>query len=377
MTSPPETQPAEAAVAASATATATATAGPAGTATTGTAPPSAAAASAAAASAAAVSSERPRGFFEWLWRGKSLRVARAYRKQLPLVERTRLRHALVALELADRSYDPVDPLRAGSSLPLAISLYREAAYFALLAQSESFNGHNLAAVFATLPQELLEFAAGGVEELRAVKLALVERSFVETAELPEESLPIDAKAARDFTHALIRRKLLPEARVGSLLLQRGVRSIGMALLLVAVSVAAVTTAHRLLLKPDLAAGKPWRASSSADTCRPQEHYCASAHTDIFFHTTEERDPWVEIDLGKPTTFSRLEVTNRSDCCPDRAAPLAAEVSSDQKTWREVARRRETFSVWSASFAPQTARYVRLRALRRTILHLEKVAVRAG
>ena len=36
--------------------------------------------------------------------------------------------------------------------------------------------------------------------------------------------------------------------------------------------------QRLTLKPDLAAGKPWRASSSLDTCRPQEHYCASART---------------------------------------------------------------------------------------------------
>jgi len=353
MTSPPETQAAEAA----ASTTATATAG--------------------AASTAAAGSERPRGFFEWFWRGKSLRVARAYRKQLPLLEQTRLRHALVALELADRSYDPVDALRAGSSLHLAISLYREAAYFALLAQSETFTGHNLAAVFATLPQDLLEFAAGGTEELRAVKLALVERSFVETAELPAERRAVDAKAAHDFSHALVRRKLLPEARVGSLLLQRGVRSIGLALLLVAVSVASVTTVHRLLLKPDLATGKPWRASSSLDTCRPQEHYCAAAHSDIFFHTLEEKDPWVEIDLGKPTTFSLLEVTNRSDCCPDRAVPLAAEVSNDQKTWREVARRRDTFSVWSARFAPQNARYVRLRALRRTLLHLEKVTVRAG
>lgn len=322
-------------------------------------------------------SPAPRGFFEWFWRGKSLRLARAFRQQLPLVEQTRLKHALRALELADRAYDPVDPLRAGSSLALSVSLYREAAYYALLAQSESFAGHDLAAVFASVPQDLLEFAAGGPQELRAVKLALVERSFVETAELPQEVLPGDAAVARDFVHALVRRKLLPEARVGSLLLQRGVRSFGLAVLVVGCAVGGVLAFQRLTLKPDLAAGKPWRASSSLDTCRPQEHYCASARSDIFFCTIEESNPWVEIDLGKPTAFSHLEVTNRSDCCPDRAAPLAVEVSLDQTNWHEVVRRQDTFSVWSPTFKQQTARYVRLRALRRTILHLEKVAVRAG
>jgi hypothetical protein len=320
---------------------------------------------------------QPRGFFEWFWRGKSLRLARAFRKQLPYVEQTRLKHALSALELADRAFDPVEPLRTGSSLPLAISLYREAAYFALGAQSETFDGSDLAAMFASVPQDLLEFAAGGAEDLRAVKTALVERTFVQTAELPLETLPRDAKLARDFVHALVRMKLLPEARVGTLLLQRGVRSVGLLAVTLGIVLGGIVLFQRLTLKPDVAAGKPWRASSSLDTCKPAEHYCASAHTDIFFCTVEEANPWVEIDLGKPTMFSRLEITNRSDCCADRAAPLAAEVSLDQKTWREVARRKDTFSVWSPQFAQQNARYVRIRALRRTILHLEKVAVRAG
>ena len=325
----------------------------------------------------AATSPAPRGFFEWFWRGKSLRIARAHRTQLPFVEQTRLKHALAALEMADRAYDPVDPLRAGSSLGLSISLYREAVYFALLAQSEDFNGHDLAAVFASVPAELLEFAAGGHEELRAVKLALAERNFVDTAALPMETLPHDAKISREFAHALVRKKLLPEARVGSLLLQRAARTFGLTLLIVALVVAAVAEYQRLTLKPDLAAGKPWRASSSLDTCKPQEHYCASAHTDIFFCTTDEQNPWVEIDLGKPTAFSSLEITNRSDCCGERATPLAAEVSLDQKKWHEVARRHDSFSTWSPKFKQQNARYVRLRALRRTILHLEKVAVRAG
>jgi hypothetical protein len=318
----------------------------------------------------------PRGLVEWFWRGKSLRQVREYYKTLPTIEQSRLAHAQTALELADRARDPIDPLRSGSSLALSISLYREAAYWALLCQDARFSGHTLGELFETLPQDLLQ-AAIGPDLLPDVKLALVGRTFVETADLAAEQLPIDARLAHDFVHHLLARKLQPATRVGRLLLQRAVRAFGLLALLLAVVGGAVTGIQRAMMKPDLAAGKPWRASSSLDTCKPLEHSCTSTRTDIFFHTVEEAEPWLEIDLGRPTGFSVVEVTNRSDCCPDRAVPLAIEVSNDRTTWREVARRKETFSEWRAKFKSQQARYVRLRALRRTLLHLEKVAVRAG
>jgi len=125
------------------------------------------------------------------------------------------------------------------------------------------------------------------------------------------------------------------------------------------------------LKPSLTEGRPWRASSTLDVCKPQEHWCADAVTDIFFCTTDENDPWVEFDLGDRKTFSRLVVKNRSDCCPDRAVPLALEVSDDRTSWREVARRNDTFSTWRAEFPATRARYARLRVLRRSILHLDR------
>jgi F5/8 type C domain len=319
----------------------------------------------------------PRGLLEWFWRGKAVRQVRAFRKTLPTVEQTRLGHAQRALELADRAFDPVDPLRSGSSLALSISLYREAAYWALAAQDAAVSGTTLAAVLAELPTELLETSAGGPEKLTDLKLALVGRSFVETADLAAELLPRDATLARDFVHALIARKVEPETRVGRLLLQRTVRTFGALAMLSALVISLVLGIQRSRLQPDLATGKPWRASSTYETCKPLEHSCGSARTDIFFHTVDEQEPWVEIDLGAPTSFAVVDVTNRSDCCPDRAVPLVIEVSNDQQKWREVARRTDTFAEWRAKFKPQKARYVRLRSLRRTLLHLEKVAVRAG
>jgi len=125
---------------------------------------------------------------------------------------------------------------------------------------------------------------------------------------------------------------------------------------------------------DLAKDKPWRISSRLADCEPAKKSCASAVTAILFHTTEEDEPWFEIDLLRSTRFSSLSIANRTDCCPERAHPLIVEVSDDQKTWREVARSAAVFTVWNPSFAPQEARYVRLRVANRSQLHLERVEV---
>ncbi len=125
---------------------------------------------------------------------------------------------------------------------------------------------------------------------------------------------------------------------------------------------------------DLAEGKRWRASSKLLNCNPSRMECEGTHTAIFFHTHEEAQPWVEFDLGQPSTFRSATVINRGDCCQDRALPLVLEASDDQRSWRELARRDESFNVWTPRFDATTARYVRLRATRTTILHLTSVKI---
>jgi hypothetical protein len=127
--------------------------------------------------------------------------------------------------------------------------------------------------------------------------------------------------------------------------------------------------------PDLAKGRPWRASSEFAACDPVHASCANAVTVIFFHTNEEESPWVEYDLGEPETIHQVEVQNRLDCCQDRAVPLVVEVGDDAKSWTQVARREEPFGRWIPTFPPRRARYVRLRVARRSMLHLELVAIR--
>lgn len=149
-------------------------------------------------------------------------------------------------------------------------------------------------------------------------------------------------------------------------------------LLVAIATAVVLVAWvPRFLAPDLARGKPWRASSKLVDCDPEKLMCGGRRTAIFFHTLEENQPWVEIDLGAPTRFTKVKVHNQRDgeqFVLDRAVPLVLEVGDDQRTWRVLAQQNEPFSVWTANLEPTTARYVRLRSPRLTYLHLEAVQV---
>ena len=122
--------------------------------------------------------------------------------------------------------------------------------------------------------------------------------------------------------------------------------------------------------PNLAAKAPYRLSSSEHPCK-ELYSCGNA----FFHTTEEDSPWIEYDLGAPTVLHRITILNRSDCCQDRALPLVIELSSDQNQWDEVDRAVSPFATYRASLEGNTARYVRLRVARRSVLHLEKVVIR--
>ena len=151
---------------------------------------------------------------------------------------------------------------------------------------------------------------------------------------------------------------------------------GPAYLLGSLSLGVVIVALSLTLSRthDLAKGKRWQASSSWNACEPDRHRCGGARTDIFFHTLAEPSPWVEIDLGAPVQVSSIEVSNRKDCCAERAIPLFLLTSLDGKHWREVAHRSEVFLRWRVTMTRDPIRYLRLEARRHTTLHLERVEV---
>jgi hypothetical protein len=158
------------------------------------------------------------------------------------------------------------------------------------------------------------------------------------------------------------------------------RWLGRATLALVAVVLGVTAALPLLprgLSRDLAQGRPWRASSALAICHPEQLTCGNGRTSIFFHTRDEPEPWVELDLGPAARFSEVVVHNRRDgdrFVLDRAVPLILEVGDDQKAWRTLGRRDESFGTWRVRFEPTSARYVRLRSPRTTMLHLDGVEV---
>jgi hypothetical protein len=325
-------------------------------------------------SAAHLPPEPPKaGVGEWFWRSAALQTARQYAQRTTL-RRERLRRAQLAAELGDRAFEPGDPLRAGSALPLALSLYREAAYWALLAQGD---GGEVASL-----HEAFEAAKDGAtrtglqpDELAQVRAALADKTFIASADDRSEVQQNDAELSQRFVRALIDGNPAGVDQVGRVLVQRGVRSGATLLLLVVSLFAGKLGIENALRGPDLAFGKPWRASSQQFECHPKESECGGAATAIFFHTSEEDSPWFEVDLGGSQAIARVEVSNRDDCCLERAVPLLVEVSEDRQHWRAVARRGDSFREWEAKFAPVKARYVRLRVDRRSVLHLARVSVR--
>jgi hypothetical protein len=199
-------------------------------------------------------------------------------------------------------------------------------------------------------------------------------SFIDLPNLSVPELRAATTALHDFaTHALALAER-PRRRVKRVEFWRTIRVLVACTLSLGVAGAVATGVTRVMAKKNLAVHATWRASSTAFQCHPEVLECGGAQTRIFFHTMEESSPWLAYDLGRPERISSLAVTNRSDCCAERAVPLIAEASSDGVEYRPLAHTNAAFDTWRPSFPAQTVRFVRLRVLRPSILHLEKIEI---
>jgi hypothetical protein len=119
----------------------------------------------------------------------------------------------------------------------------------------------------------------------------------------------------------------------------------------------------------------FRASSSIAPYPTEGRLGDRGRYDIFIHTQQEKSPWVEIDLGRERAIQEVRVTNRADCCADRAVPMVISVRTEGGEYHEVARRKRGFDRWDARFASEKARFVRLSVPRETTLHLQEIRFR--
>jgi hypothetical protein len=319
--------------------------------------------------------QRPRArggaILNWILVRDELSLARANAARVTAQQQEYLRRAKLAFELGALAVAPRDKATAsGSTAPLGADLFRQALYWALLSQSPSSAGAEPAVVWASAESALLAGTADNEMELGQLQQAM-RSTFVELAEAPLEAQSASERLLRRAASRLITNAERVPWQLEWSKLKRATR-VGLLTFLCLFSIALVVVLWPA--PPDLAKGKPWHASSSMFECHPDKSECAGSTTDILFHTREEQNPWFEYDFGAPLSFSSLTIRNRSDYGPERAVPLVVEVSNDDKKFKEIARRVDSFSTWKPSFSKQTARYLRLRVDRVSMLHLEAVKV---
>jgi hypothetical protein len=318
--------------------------------------------------------------FEWFWRGRALAELRKEGIGASPRASELLRRGWLALEVAKRTLDPPERFSAGPPDAVAWELSRQAVYWGLRADRVLTTGTDDAGItlteLADAARPRLIAAAGGEAELGAIKPALSGVTFVEQSELSLDELGRSAHALNRFARALLLDLERPRVHLDRVWFQRLWRCGGLLALLLLLVFAAAKVNDLLLENRDVARGKPWRASSvytATVSCPSPQQRCAESPF-YFFHTLDDDRPWIEIDLGSKQRIVGAIIENREDCCTDRAVPLVIQVSTDHKTWKDVARRTEIFATWSPTFAPVSARWVRVMVMKKTSLHLHRVSI---
>ncbi len=300
---------------------------------------------------------------DWLVQTRRLKAAReALAREAPAVRRLRLS----SRELYDAAQQLARADAGRESHGARATLHRRGALEALRALVSPDVALKAAELLEQATPEQLALTAEAVGELGPVRALLLS----DEAELPPKDVGLLAVAHRRLLEAVEAKA----AEVDRIVVQ-AVVGLGLVVIFFAVlGVVGLRVVARLSEPKDLAAGKPWRTSSSLAKCEPENELCSGVRTRILFHTLDEAQPWFEVDLGAPTAFSAATVVNRGELALERAVPLVLEAGDDQKTWRELARTTAVFSTWRPSFGTTTARYVRLRVDRFSTLHLEAVRV---
>ncbi len=293
-----------------------------------------------------------------------------------------LRRARVAVDVARRALQSSEPF-SGAIDPVVCELYRQSIHWsrraldlpAMSAAEEPLTGDPHATSWAVVDAVLRQKAASDPEMRTQLKHAVDRFTFEDFANLEAAECARSASALRAVALALIAELDISKRVVEALWLQRALRVAFVAALLTVLVVVIAQLRDSAERRHDVAAGRPWRASSAylVAGCQSPKQQCDDS-PDYFFHTQEEANPWVEFDLGSPQRISAVRVDNRKDCCMERAAPMVVEVSNDERSWKTVARRDAVFTSWLGNFSPTNARWVRLRLEKRAPLHLLGVRV---
>jgi hypothetical protein len=257
------------------------------------------------------------------------------------------------------------PARDVASAPrpvVAAALLRDAVILLRLAvatardEAPPTDGGKAAAGSIAAPQ-------GSDETARLVEPAMASRDPLYFDALDDPDLRASVRALRGEA-----RRLEAQIDLRSDAYWQGIRFGRRAALVIVVAWLGYRAFAGLFAQPDLALGKPVRASSHQSGTPDPSGLVDGKIADTYgFHTsTSAKDPWAMIDLGRATDVRRVVVYNRSDINLNDGLPFAVDVSDDGSTFREVAHRDTPFGdgsflapPWTATIHEQT-RYVRIR-----------------
>lgn len=304
-----------------------------------------------------------------------------------LESRVAARRALQCAEQAKTSAEALlnkQPRNARTDVASAHLLLREALYWtaisarglrdrAVLEPSALGFGEAWSALQSLEPSEPKDAPSEAV--LEQARRAFTGRSLLAARQLPESELTTETQALRDVLSGWLARvrSRLPASQ------QRATwRRLSRLLVvaLVAGNLVVIGYNWRYLSKRDnLALHKRVTTSSVYGEDHDPRGAVDGIVDRVGFHTWPDFKPWVEIDLGSVETITEVEVFNRTDCCQSRAVPLTILVSTDGKTYQEVARRNKVFDTWRATFPKVAARFVKLVLNRREWFHLAEIRVR--
>lgn len=130
----------------------------------------------------------------------------------------------------------------------------------------------------------------------------------------------------------------------------------------------------------LSAGGIPRISSTCRYDEPLEHAGLLKETGGRFHTDQETNPAIVVELGKQGTLSGLAIVNIDGQNSARAVPFKVSVSIDGKNWQQVFKANKNEKVWQIDLGSRRplAKYVRIEGDypegRKDFLHLHGIYV---
>jgi len=218
--------------------------------------------------------------------------------------------------------------------------------------------------------ELRERASAPILALLAGEFGPIDFAELSDADGTRAKLRDELRRTAHFLAAIVHEQQRPYRRLARL------RAFRLGVAGVLLSSFLAWGAHALLTPTNLALHRPVTVSSRDPFWGVDPQRVVDGdELNLGFHSAYGTNATATVDLGRVRRIKAIELFNRPDCCEERTAPVAVQVSTDGVTYRTVLRRKRAFYRWKAALPSGTdARYVRLVHETTGYFHLAEIKV---